>query len=232
MKGLFEGTWVFEDGNVRIFLLEGSKKALVIDTGISGLDVKAMVEGQTKLHYRVLNTHTDRDHIGGNGCFGEFLMHPSEIAFYRSQGGAGKVVPVYGGDVIDLGDRALEVIHLPGHTPGSITVLDRKNRCLIGGDPIQTDGNIFMFGAQRDMDAYISSLERLQLRDDFDCIYPSHATEKVDRKVVPMLIEGAKAILEGRVSGQEMELHGKRCIRCDVGVSGFLCNPDMVGRDA
>ena len=232
MKSLFEGTWVQEEGNVRVFLLEGKENALVIDTGLGSLDIHSIVKSQTKLPYRLLNTHADPDHIGDNSQFVEFFMHPSEAAFYRNaHNGKGRILSVYDGDVIDLGGRKLEIIHLPGHTPGSITVLDRKSRCLIGGDPIQENGNIYMFGPHRDMDAYISSLERLQKRSDFDFIYPSHAKEKVSRDVIAHLIDGAKAILGGKVKGEELEMHGKRCIRCDVGVCAFLCDQSMVGRD-
>ena len=67
----------------------------------------------------------------------------------------GRVLPAFEGDIIDLGERKLEVIHVPGHTPGSITLLDREERCLIGGDPVQIDGEIYMFGLHRDMEAYV-----------------------------------------------------------------------------
>ena len=226
MKELFENTWTLEDRGVRIFLLAGSERALLVDTGMTVPDLHSLIPRYTALPYRLLNTHADRDHISGNSQFEEFYMHPSEAAFYYNiQGGKGRIIPVFEGDVIDLGGRELEVIHLPGHTPGSITLLDRRNRCLIGGDPIQEDGNIYMFGQQRDMISYIASLERLLRRDDFDFIYPSHAREKVSRDVIPQLIGGAKRILAGEVGGEEIELFGKKAIRCDVGISRFLCNP-------
>ena len=43
------------------------------------------------------------------------------------------MIPVKEGDIIDLGDRPLEIIDNPGHTPGSIAILEVKNRVLIGG---------------------------------------------------------------------------------------------------
>ena len=224
MRELFENTWALEDMGVRIFLLAGKERALVMDTGMTGLDVQSEIRKHTNLPFELLNTHADRDHIAGNSQFPEFYMHPSEAAFYRNvQMGTGRMIPVFDGDEIDLGGRILEIIHLPGHTPGSITVLDRNNRCLIGGDPIQEDGDIYMFGAHRDMEAYIASLERLQKRDDFDFIFPSHAKEKVSRDVIPSLIEGARKILSGEISGTEEERHGKKILSCDVGVSRFLC---------
>jgi glyoxylase-like metal-dependent hydrolase (beta-lactamase superfamily II) len=224
MKELFANTWAETDQGVRIFLLAGREKALLIDTGMTGLDLHAITSLHTDLPLQLLNTHADRDHIAGNAQFQEFYMHPSEAAFYRNvQHGSGRLLPVFDGDLIDLGGRTLEIIHLPGHTPGSITVLDWENRCLIGGDPIQEDGNIYMFGDHRNMDAYIAGLERLLEHGDFDFIYPSHAKEKVSRDVIPELIDGAKDILAGKIPGKEIEVHGKKVTSCDVGVSRFLC---------
>ena len=224
MKELYAKTFAECDGMVRFFLLTGDKRALLIDTGMSGLDVRGIAAARTDLPLALLNTHADRDHIASNGQFDEFYMHPSEAAIYRNVlHGHGKILPVFDGDTIDLGGRVLEILHLPGHTPGSITVLDRQNRCLIGGDPIQEDGEIFMFGQHRDLEAYIAGLKRLDARDDFDCIYPSHAKEKVDRSVIPRLIEGAEAILEGKIKGVEREMFGKKIAVYDVGVSKMLC---------
>ena len=228
MNELFKNTWAENDGGgdmfVRIFLLAGEKEALVIDTGMNGRDIHGMIREHTDHPYRLLNTHADRDHIASNGQFDEFYMHPSEAAIYHNVlRGRGRILPVFDGDTIDLGGRVLEILHLPGHTPGSITVLDRQNRCLIGGDPIQEDGEIFMFGQHRDLEAYIEGLKRLDRRCDFDCIYPSHAKEKVDRSVIPRLIEGAEAILEGKIKGVEREMFGKKIAVYDVGVSKMLC---------
>ena len=223
MKELYANTWAETDQGVRIFLLTGEEKALLIDTGMTGLDMSSLISPHTDLPVQLLNTHADRDHIAGNSQFWEFYMHPSEASFYHNvQHGSGKMMPVFDGDLIDLGGRTLEIIHLPGHTPGSITVLDRKNRCLIGGDSIQENGNIYMFGEHRDMEAYIAGLERLLKRKDFDFIYPSHAKEKVSREVIPQLIDGAKRLLAGKVPEEETEVHGKKVASCDIGISRFL----------
>ncbi len=226
MKEIFENTWAELDKGVRFFLLTGTERALVIDTGMNGVDIRGAVSAHTGLPLALLNTHADRDHIGSNAQFDSFYMHPAEAAFYyNEQHGRGRMLPVFDGDVIDLGGRALEIVHLPGHTPGSITVLDRRNRCLIGGDPIQEDGEIFMFGPQRDFSAYIAGLERLLQRDDFDVICPSHAKETVGREAIPRLIEGAKRILAGEAEGHETEFFGKKIRVCDAGVARFLCPP-------
>lgn len=131
-----EHSWHIEDGGVRFFLLEGAEKALLIDTGMSGLDARGIARSLTDRPVTLLNTHADRDHVGGNARFDRCLMHPAEAAHYAESGMDCAIVPVNDGDVIDIGGRPLRIIHLPGHTPGSIAVLDENARVLISGDPI------------------------------------------------------------------------------------------------
>ena len=222
---IFENTWKVEDEGVRFFILAGTRRALVIDTGRSGLDVPAAVKSVTDLPFTLLNTHADRDHIAGNGAFDVFCMHPSEAAvYYKLNGGTGSFLPVFDGEVIDLGDRELEIVHLPGHTPGCITVLDRKNRCLIGGDPIQCHGQIYMFGIHRELRSYVHGLKKVMLRDDYDRVYPSHADLTADRSVIPELIAGAEEILAGHGSGEIITMHGKEVMAYQVGQNVLLCD--------
>jgi glyoxylase-like metal-dependent hydrolase (beta-lactamase superfamily II) len=221
---IFENTWQIEDAGVRIFILAGRKRALVIDTGRSGCDVRKATESITHLPYDLLNTHADPDHIAGNQAFPTFFMHPSEASvYYKLRGGTGSFLPVYDGDVIDLGGRELEIVHLPGHTPGSITVLDRKNRCLIGGDPIQAHGQIYMFGIHRDLHSYSYSLKKLEERSDFDLIYPSHADLPISREIIPDLISAAEDILAGRGNGKIISVHNTEVMAYDAGCSVLLC---------
>lgn len=55
MKALLDRTWVETDNGVRIFLLAGKERALVIDTGMTGLDIRALVAAHTDLPYSLLN---------------------------------------------------------------------------------------------------------------------------------------------------------------------------------
>jgi glyoxylase-like metal-dependent hydrolase (beta-lactamase superfamily II) len=43
------------------------------------------------------------------------------------------------GDVVDLGDRQFQVLHLPGHSPDSIALLDERDGLLFSGDAIYDD---------------------------------------------------------------------------------------------
>ncbi len=46
------------------------------------------------------------------------------------------VIPLEEGDTIDLGGTALEIMHVPGHSPGHIALYDRENRNIFLGDSI------------------------------------------------------------------------------------------------
>lgn len=219
-----ERTWRFEDGGVRFFLLCGEERAMLIDTGMNAPDARALAESLTDLPLSLLNTHADPDHISGNGAFESVYMSPAEEANYRAHGGAGTLVPVGEGDCIDLGGRPLTVIDNPGHTPGSIAVLDETRRVLYSGDSIQS-GNIFMFGGHRDLHLYARSLERLSAYDGrYDRIYPCHADFPVYPELVGKLLEGARSILAGEAVGKPVELHGNRICLYSFPCAGFLCD--------
>lgn len=222
-----ERTWIFEEDGVRFFLLTGTKKALLIDSGMQTHNAKELAEGLTDLPISLLCTHTDLDHTGSNGEFEEFFLHPSECAyFYGQQSQHGRTVPVWDGDILDLGGRALRVIAMPGHTPGSIAVLDEANRRLFSGDPVQ-DGRIFMFGEGREMHAYLQSLKRLEaFSGRFDEIYPSHGSCPVTPGIIPKLIEAAGCILSGNAHGKRETVFGRPVIAYEMDVATFLCDAE------
>jgi glyoxylase-like metal-dependent hydrolase (beta-lactamase superfamily II) len=64
------------------------------------------------------------------------------------------------GDVVDLGDRAFEVLHLPGHSPGSIGLYEHGTQTLFSGDAIY-DGPLLDTLADSDIVAYRQTMERL-----------------------------------------------------------------------
>lgn len=225
---IYEKTWAIDDGGVRFFLLEGENEALLIDTGMNAPDARKIAEGLTTKPVKLLNTHADPDHISGNAAFAEFMMHPAEAGNLLDHGGSAEgLKPVSGGDTLDLGGRPLVIIDLPGHTPGSIAVLDVNARALFSGDPIQ-DGNIYMFGARRDLSRYTESLQALwhDHRGEFDLVYPSHGSLPVSPGIIPELIAGAKSILDGRIPGKPLDLWGRPIRLCKVGCAGFLCDID------
>jgi glyoxylase-like metal-dependent hydrolase (beta-lactamase superfamily II) len=198
------GDYRIEENGVRCFLFAGRENALLIDSGFGSGDLRALVRTLTDLPILLVNTHADGDHIGCNGQFDSVRMHPGDFDRCREQGGdPSRYAPLGEGDVIDLGVRRFEVLHIPGHTPGSVALFDVEHRLLISGDSVQA-GTIWMFGGGRDLDAYLRSLEKLQaLAGRFDTVYPSHGPFPVSAGLLPDLIAGASRIRAGEVPGTE-----------------------------
>jgi glyoxylase-like metal-dependent hydrolase (beta-lactamase superfamily II) len=65
------------------------------------------------------------------------------------------------GDVIDLGDRVFEVLHLPGHSPGSIGLWEARTATLFSGDAIY-DGPLLDDIPGSDIPAYVATMKRLE----------------------------------------------------------------------
>ncbi len=65
------------------------------------------------------------------------------------------------GDVLDLGNRAFQIYHLPGHSPGSIALYDKNEQVLFSGDVIY-DGDLFDTVYHSDPEIYRDSLNRLK----------------------------------------------------------------------
>lgn len=65
------------------------------------------------------------------------------------------------GDVVDLGDRAFNVLHLPGHSPGSIGLYETSTGTLFSGDTVY-DGALFDTVYHSDRAVYRESLKRLR----------------------------------------------------------------------
>jgi len=79
---------------------------------------------------------------------------------------------VQGGDEIDLGGRTLSVVDLPGHTRGSIGLVDNEESALLSGDAIY-DGELIDTLPESDVEQYLGTMERLRACD-VDVVYPGH----------------------------------------------------------
>lgn len=134
---LKEKTWVFETWDkTTMYLLEGNKSALLIDTGTSCEGLADIVRGITKKPYQVVITHAHPDHAGCADQFDEIWLHPADtVLYFRGLDKyKGTVHFMHEGDKFDLGGRELEVFHMPGHTPGSIVLIDRAAGDCYSGD--------------------------------------------------------------------------------------------------
>ncbi|MBQ9326481.1 MAG: MBL fold metallo-hydrolase [Clostridia bacterium] len=152
-----------------MFLIIGSRRALLIDTGIGLGDLPAFLKTLTDLPIDVLLTHNHRDHVGNAPAFPRVyisavdrrmgpmlrpltalesrLQYAHHIRASHSQTQYSwtdndmasfdqepETVLIDDGFSLDLGGRQMQCVLTPGHTPGSMSVLDKESGYLFCGD--------------------------------------------------------------------------------------------------
>ena len=194
---LFTNCWLLAD--------EGSDEAVVIDPGFFPERVLGLLDKARKRPAAVLATHGHIDHIAAAAdvCRNDlpFYIHKEdELALTDPEGwGSGFPAPaiapgdvrtVSDGDVIEAAGLALEVIHTPGHTPGSVCF--RLPDQLFSGDLV-FKGSIGRFDLPNSsQEAMVRSLRRfLELPDELT-VYPGHnerTTVRAERTTNPFLLQ-------------------------------------------
>jgi len=126
---------------------EGTDEAVVVDPGFSPERLRAMLEIEGKRPVAVFATHGHFDHIGSAAEFcGDdlaFYIHEADVGALTDpqRWGAGVRTPpvpvkdvrtVVDADVLTFAGFAIEVVHTPGHTPGSVCL--RTDATLLSGD--------------------------------------------------------------------------------------------------
>ena len=99
-------------------------------------------------------------------------------------GCAVKTYPVYDGDMFDLGGVQMEVIGVPGHTRGSIVLLDRADRLVLSGDAINPNTLMALPGAATVEEYKESVLHLKTFQPAFDSLYGGHGPEPVPARIV------------------------------------------------
>lgn len=196
VRKIGERTWAIEEGVVRMFLIEGEARALLLDTGFGKGALRELVSGLTQKPLMLALSHSDRDHIGGCAQFeGELWLHPAEYERFLQNMPQNRLSlkPLWEGDIIDLGGRVLTVLHTPGHTPGSIMLLEQETGVLFSGDSVQ-EGPIYMFGSGRNLEALCASMERLaKSKERFQAVLPCHGKMPLDASYIGEIRKGADA---------------------------------------
>lgn len=150
-----------------LYLLFGRERALLFDTGAGRIDVGATVDtlvrgwltrnGRASLDLVVAHSHAHGDHVAGDSQFvgrGRTTVVGRDTASVRAFFGISRWPNDVG--AIDLGQRVLDVIPIPGHQPASIAIYDRRTGILLTGDTFYP-GRLYV----RDTTAFAESIDRL-----------------------------------------------------------------------
>ena len=218
-------TRVWMPGSVFSYLVTGSKRAAVIDTGFGAGPFRRFVEEQLDgMPYDLLLTHGHFDHAGGASEFEKVWMHPADLAVAAehtrkelrkrsllralpqledgdlAEPKAGGYEPLGYGQVFDLGGETLEIVCLGGHTPGSVGVLFREERILLAGDACCSATLLFGGDGSLSIREYRENLIRTweKYGADFDEVLYSHPHNYGGPEVIPQMIELLEEILAGK----------------------------------
>ncbi|WP_298832544.1 MBL fold metallo-hydrolase [uncultured Planococcus sp.] len=105
------------------------------------------------------------------------------------------------GHIFDLGERQLETIWTPGHSTGSVCLLDKENRQLFGADTVCAQGVLLHLNHSEPVASFKESLNKLYSRkDEFDAIYPGHHDVPIDAEYIREYIECADLIMSGEAA--------------------------------
>lgn len=194
----------FTECNAYSYLLIGDKEAVLIDAGYGVGNLRELCAAITPLPISVINTHGHVDHVGSDHYFERVYIHAKDAPMIENgldleskEWAVGAIIknnppshfdPVQytdppvkpyqllqGGETLQFGDIKLKVIWTPGHTQGSICLLEPTRRMLFVGDTM-VFGQMWIFMPESDVNQWITSAETIsKLSSKVDLVLPGHS---------------------------------------------------------
>lgn len=251
-------TAIFSISGENMYLIEGSRRAVLIDTGVGLGNLKEYVENLTHKDLAVILTHGHPDHAMGAAQFEEVYMNgadeavywkgidPKERLEYIRMGIPDKTVAVTSdilnpktelhythltdGFSFDLGGLHVDAYSLPGHTQGSMVILIREKGLLILGDAC-TDGT-FLFGEEASsVEEYYETLREVseKLEGKYHTVFKSHGEPETDRDMMKHVLEVCEDIFSGNVDAVPMDFQGHPCLQAKRTGEGYRRLDGKVG---
>jgi len=78
------------------------------------------------------------------------------------------------GDILDLGNRKLIILHTPGHSPGHLSIFDETNGYLFTGDLLYGETPVYAFYPSTSPSELVNSLEKITRIENIKMVYGSH----------------------------------------------------------
>jgi len=239
IKQLFDGVYAFmEPGHyeeVISYLVIGSTRAVLVDTGLGIGDLASEARTLTSLPLSVVNTHAHWDHRGENYKFNDIAIHAidapdleqpytnAQLAVNARPAMFTRPTPpgfspetwqirpskatrlLADGDRIDLGGRTLEVIFSPGHDRGHICLLDRAQRWLMTGD-VYYPGPLYLHLPSANPGDMLATARRLAALEPLvDWVLPSHNATPMPATELGRLGDAMEQVMSGSAKGAERE---------------------------
>jgi glyoxylase-like metal-dependent hydrolase (beta-lactamase superfamily II) len=187
---LIHEPWIKPFYRCNIWHVRGRNRDLLFDTGLGHFSLRQHVGLVREKDIVCVASHTHFDHIGCHHEFPHRCVHKAEAQGLSNPTGLSTLSTHYAtddmfirqpvgwnaatyavqaaaaqrlldtGDVIDLGNRAFEVIHTPGHSPGGIGLFERKTGIFLSGD-IVYDGPLIDDAFHSHVPTYIETLQHL-----------------------------------------------------------------------
>jgi glyoxylase-like metal-dependent hydrolase (beta-lactamase superfamily II) len=228
------------------YLLLGSQRGLLFDTGPGIYSIRAAVQKLTHLPLIVIPSHLHFDHVGDNAEFsdvrlldtpalraqvhgGEFVEPPNQFMLksgirYRVAGW------IKDGQSIDLGGRTVTLYSTPGHTPDSVSILDDGGQRLFTGDIINRDVTLLDVPGS-DVRAEAKSLHRLlAVAPKAQVAYEAHKEVPLTRAELEQLAAGVDAIAAGTAQWKPSCGGGVAMRRYEVGAFPIVLSA-VTGKD-
>jgi glyoxylase-like metal-dependent hydrolase (beta-lactamase superfamily II) len=183
---------------------EKEKKAVLIDAG-GGVEeiVEELAENQAKLIF-ILFTHAHPDHIAFSGLLKEKTgakvgFHQEDIAQYKKDWSLiiNQYLPglklnlaepdfyVEDGQLIEVGEIELKVIHTPGHSEGSVCYFEPDRKWLFSGDTLFAQGRLGRTDLEgSDPQKMSTSVAKLLRLPPETKIYPGHGLESTIKEEI------------------------------------------------
>ncbi len=161
------------------YILWEGREALILDPGYDAGRIMAQLERLDVSLRAIVLTHAHFDHVGAvkellAACACPVYLHPADKTLPQkiTLGPLPETKALCEGETVEAGEISLEVLHTPGHTPGSCCL--KTGNWLFTGDTLFRDtcGRVDLPGG--DFKQMYASLKKLaQLPGDF-FVYPGH----------------------------------------------------------